>query len=120
MNHSVNEPAIVVEGEDDRCVFGEECVEGHVIHAMRMIIGAINTVKSTTFTTRTLMQEHISAGAKRSRRFRWLVRRLRMPIRRPALHLRRSSQTSRSRPLVSNVRELRPCSATEAAAAFRR
>src|ERR1039458_2958665 len=38
VNHGVNEPAIIVEGEDDRCVFGEERVKGHVVHPMRMIV----------------------------------------------------------------------------------
>jgi len=39
MHHRMNEPAIVVEGEDDRRVLGEERVEGHVVHSMRMLVG---------------------------------------------------------------------------------
>ncbi len=38
MHHGVNEPTIVVESEDDRCVFGEEGIEGHVVHSMRMVV----------------------------------------------------------------------------------
>src|ERR1017187_1324318 len=38
VNHGVNEPAIVVKREVDRCVFGEERVKGHVVHSMRMIV----------------------------------------------------------------------------------
>jgi len=40
MNHAVNEPAIVVEGENNVHSFGEERIEGHVVHAMRVIVRA--------------------------------------------------------------------------------
>ena len=38
MHHGVNEPSVIVEGEDDGRVFGEEGIEGHVVHSMRMVI----------------------------------------------------------------------------------
>ncbi len=40
VNHRVDEPAIVVGGEDDRRILGEQRDERHVIHSMRMIVRA--------------------------------------------------------------------------------
>ena len=39
VNHRVDDPAIVMEREDDVDVLGEEFVEGHVVQAVRMIVG---------------------------------------------------------------------------------
>ena len=55
MNHCVNQPTIIVKRENDGSVGGKEFVEGHVVHAMGMIIRTRQTLRSTTLTTRTLM-----------------------------------------------------------------
>jgi len=55
MNQRMNEPAVVVEGEDYWRRLGEQRVERHLIHPMRMLIGNIRVIKSTTLTTRTFM-----------------------------------------------------------------
>jgi len=38
MNHAVNEPAVIVEGEHDGRALGKERVERHVVHPVRMVI----------------------------------------------------------------------------------
>ncbi len=39
MNEGMNEPAIVVEGEDHRRRLGKERVERHFVHPVRMLVG---------------------------------------------------------------------------------
>ena len=39
MHHRMNQPAIVMKCKDDRRVLGEERVERHVVHSMRMLVG---------------------------------------------------------------------------------
>src|SRR5579863_5984275 len=38
VNQCVNEPAIVVESENHGCLFCEECIEGHLVHPVRMFV----------------------------------------------------------------------------------
>src|ERR1035441_6660696 len=69
MNHRVNEPAIVVEGEDDMCVFGEELVEGHVFHPMRMIVrhhqsGQVHHIDNSHLDARNILLQKYVPGIK--------------------------------------------------------
>src|ERR1700733_9416599 len=60
VNHAVDEPPVVVEGEHDGRMLGKERVERHVVHPMRMVIrhhqgGQIDHVDDTYLDARNML-----------------------------------------------------------------
>ena len=121
VNQGMNEPAIVVEGEDHRRFFGEERVERHFVHPVRMLVGEhqshqVDNVDNAHLDARDmfLQQPRGRAGLDRGH----IAGTGQYDIRLPAFVV--GCELPCGCAASSNAQEPRPCSATGAAAACRR